>query len=74
LLLATYKFCEDSTMHAEPATVEVPVLKLPPDLVTEVGRHGASVAKRRNDFRVEGWKPSLFGRIVEKLVGPKDER
>ncbi len=53
-------------MHAEPATVEVPMLNLPPDLLTEVSRRGSA---NRTDFRVEGWKPSLIGRIVEKLVG-----
>jgi hypothetical protein len=63
---------EDRKMHADPATVEVPVLKLPPDLVTEVNRH-SSGKNKRDEFRVEGWKPSIFGRLVEKLVGPKDK-
>ena len=57
-------------MHAEPATVEVPALNLPPDLLTEVKRR----AQNKTDFRVEGWKPSLFGRLVEKLVGGKTAR
>jgi len=61
---------EDPTMHAEPATVEVPKLNLPPDLLTEVKRRG----KAKTDFRVEGWKPSLFGRLVAKLVGGKSGR
>lgn len=52
-------------MHAEPATVEVPQLKLPPDLLNEVTRRGSA----KTDFRVEGWKPSLFGRLVAKLTG-----
>jgi len=60
-------------MHADQATAEVPVLKLPPDLVTELNRHGTG-KKKREDFRVEGWRPSLFGRLVEKLVGPRDAR
>ena len=63
---------EDSKMHADPATAEVPVLKLPPDLVTELNRQGTG-KRKRDDLRVEGWKPSLFGRMVEKLVGPKDK-
>jgi hypothetical protein len=53
-------------MYAEPATVEVPKLNLPADLLTEVSRRGSA---NRTDFRVEGWKPSLFGRLFEKLVG-----
>jgi len=58
---------EDPKMHAEPATVEVPQLKLPPDLLTEVTRRGSA----KTDFRVEGWKPSLLGRLVAKLTGVK---
>jgi len=53
-------------MHAEHAMAESSKLNLPQDLVTEVKRHGAV---RKTDFRVEGWKPSLFGRLVEKLTG-----
>jgi hypothetical protein len=53
-------------MHAEPLTVEVPKLQLPADLVTELVRRGPTA---KTDLRVEGWKPSLFGRMVEKLVG-----
>jgi len=47
--------------------VEVPQLKLPPDLLTEVTRRGSA----KTDFRVEGWKPSLLGRLVAKLTGVK---
>jgi hypothetical protein len=53
-------------MHAEHATAESPKLDLPEDLVTEVNRRGGP---RKTDFRVEGWKPSLFGRLVERLMG-----
>jgi len=57
-------------MQPEPATVEVPQLNLPADLLKEVSRTGKA---SRTDFRVEGWKPSLFERLVEKLIG-KGER
>jgi hypothetical protein len=50
-------------MHAEP-TIEVPKLKLPADLLAEVGRRG----KIKPDFLVEGWKPSLLERLA-KLLG-----
>jgi hypothetical protein len=53
-------------MHAEPAMAESPKLELPQDLVTEINLRGP---KAKTDFGVEGWKPSLFGRLVEKLVG-----
>ena len=59
---------KDSTMHADTAvTAELPKLNLPPDLLTEVKRGGP---KSKTDFGVEGLnKPSLLGRLVEKLVG-----
>ncbi len=60
-------------MHADSVTAEVPTLKLPQDLVTEVSKR-ASSAKEKNAFRVEGWRPSLFGRLVEKLVTKAPER
>ncbi|HEY4211412.1 MAG TPA: hypothetical protein VGM84_08020 [Steroidobacteraceae bacterium] len=60
-------------MHADSATTEVPTLTIPQDLLTEVSKR-ASSAKAKNDFRVEGWKPSLFGRWVEKLVTKGAER
>ena len=49
-------------MQAE-QTVEVPNLKLPPDLIAEVGRRG----KIKPDFLVEGWKPSLLERLARML-------
>ncbi len=50
-------------------TAELPKLNLPPDLLTEVKRGGP---KAKTDFGVEGLnKPSLIGRLVEKLVGKK---
>lgn len=53
-------------MQPEPATVEVPQLNLPADLLKEVSRNGRT---NRTDFRIEGWRPSLFDRLVEKLIG-----
>ncbi len=52
-------------MHAEDATVENPKLNLPPDLMMALGRQRTP----KSDFRVEGWNPSLFGRLLEKLFG-----
>jgi hypothetical protein len=61
---------KDSTMHLDNAvTAELPKLNLPPDLITEVKRGGP---KAKTDFGVYGLnKPSLFARLVEKLVGKK---
>jgi hypothetical protein len=58
---------KDSTMQADTAaTAEVPQLNLPQDLLTEVKRGGP---KSKTDYGIEGLKPSLFGRFVEKLLG-----
>jgi len=53
-------------MHADSAvTTELPKLNLPQELLTEVKRGGRS----KTDFGVEAMKPSLFDRLVEKLLG-----
>jgi hypothetical protein len=59
-------------MHADSAaTTELPQLNLPQDLITEVSRRGA---KAKIDYGIEAMKPSLFGRLVEKLLGGKSGR
>jgi hypothetical protein len=46
-------------MQAERATLaDTEKFALPPDLPV-----------RRNDFQVEGWKPSFFGRMLELFAG-----
>jgi hypothetical protein len=53
-------------MHADSAaTTEMPKLNLPQDLLTEVKRGGA----KKTNYGIEGMKPSLLGRFVEKLLG-----
>jgi hypothetical protein len=58
------------TMRAEPAQAESPKLELPHDLLAAVSRTGAA---RKHDFRIEGWKPSLLGRVIE-LFAPRRSR
>ncbi len=58
-------------LHADDATVENPTLKLPPDLLNAVGRHASA---HKTDYRLEGWKPSLFGRLFDKLLGRSTTR
>jgi hypothetical protein len=53
-------------MFSEEATVEVPKLNLPPELVAEIARHNNN-GKRQPDFRVEGLKPSLMERLARML-------
>ena len=56
-------------MHDTAVTTELPKLNLPPELLTEVKR-----GKAKTDYGIEGMKPSLFGRFVEKLLGGKSGR
>ncbi len=55
-------------MHAERAIAETPKLELPQDLVAAVSRRGPA---RAHDFRVEGWKPSLLGRVLARIAGKR---
>lgn len=50
-------------MQAEPtiSMADTATLKLPPELLAELKRQD----KRKPDFQVEGWKPSL----IERLLG-----
>lgn len=52
-------------MQAEPNITmsDTSTLKLPAELLAELKRH----AKHKTDFRVEGWKPSLFDRLLGML-------
>ena len=50
---------------------EEPRLHLPADLLSELKRGGAAP---RTDMHVEGWKPSLLGRLVELLTGRRGAR
>jgi hypothetical protein len=52
-------------MRSEEATVEVPKLNLPPDLLAEVARRNGHT--RQSDFRVDGWKPTLLERLARML-------
>ena len=52
-------------MMTEDATAEVPQLKLPADLLAEVGRH---IKAGKTDFRVDALKPSLLERL-SRLFG-----
>ena len=54
-------------MQAERANLaDTEKLALPPDLLAELHRRPAA---RRNDFQVEGWKPSFLGRVLELFAG-----
>ncbi|MGH8258659.1 MAG: hypothetical protein ACREUG_03105 [Steroidobacteraceae bacterium] len=46
--------------------LDEPRLQLPADLLSELKRRGGGP---RTDMHVEGWKPSLLGRLVGLLTG-----
>jgi hypothetical protein len=53
---------KDHAMFSED-TIEAPALKLPAELLSEVGRR----KKQQSDYRVDGWKPSLLERLARML-------
>lgn len=55
-------------MRAEHAVADTSRLELPADLVAELERRGPPP---RDDMQVEGWKPSLFTRLIERLIGAR---
>jgi len=56
-------------MHAEPALADTQKLQIPPDLASALAKHSN---KPEMDYAIEAMKPSLFGRLIEKLIGPKN--
>jgi len=54
-------------MHAE-SLEDTQKLVLPQDLVSALN---SRAQKPKVDYGIEALKPSLFGRFVEKLIGPK---
>lgn len=56
-------------MHAEPAVADTQELKIPPELASALARRSN---KPETDYVIESLKPSLLGRLIEKLIGPKN--
>lgn len=56
-------------MPAEPAVADTQKLELPQDLVSALnsGSHNP-----KTDYGIEALKPSLLGRLIEKLIGPRN--
>lgn len=54
-------------MHAEPALADTQKLEIPQDLMRALGTH-----KPKTDYGIEALRPSFFGRLIEKLIGPKN--
>ena len=56
-------------MHPEPGTADNHKLELPPDLVRALN---SPAHKPKTDYGIEALKPSLLGRLMERLIGPKN--
>jgi len=54
-------------MHSEPGLADTQKLKIPEGLVSALGQH-----KPKTDYGIEALKPSFFGRLMEKLIGPRN--
>lgn len=52
-------------MRADPQTEDFK-LNLPADLLSALDRRPIAI---REDLRIEGWRPSFLGRILELLTG-----
>ena len=52
-------------MHAEPVS-DTQKLRIPQELANALGAH-----QHKADYGIEALKPSFFGRLIEKLLGPK---
>jgi hypothetical protein len=59
---------EDDKMHADPAMADTQKLELPHDLVAALN---SRANKPSTDYGIESLKPSLLGRLMEKLIGPR---
>jgi hypothetical protein len=56
-------------MHAEPALADTQKLEIPHELVNALN---SRAHKPATDYGIEALKPSIFSRLIEKLIGPKD--
>jgi len=56
-------------MHADPTLADTQKLEIPQELVSALN---SRTHKPVTDFGIEALKPSLFGRLIEKLIGPKN--
>jgi len=56
-------------MHAEPSLADTQKLHIPPELMSALN---SPTHKPKTDYGIEALKPSLFGRLVAKLLGSKN--
>ena len=56
-------------MHADPALADTQKLEIPKDLMSALN---SGAHKPKTDYGIEALKPSFIGRLMEKLLGPKN--
>jgi hypothetical protein len=56
-------------MPAETGLADTQKLEIPKDLMTALS---SGAHKPTTDYGIESLKPSFFGRLVEKLIGPRN--
>lgn len=56
-------------MPAEPTLADTQKLEIPTELMSVLN---SGAHKRKTDYGIEALKPSFFGRLIEKLIGPKN--
>jgi hypothetical protein len=55
-------------MPAEPALADTQKLQIPQELMSALN---SPSHKPKTDYGIEALRPSLLGRLMEKLLGPK---
>ena len=55
-------------MHAEPALADTQKLQVPTELMSALN---SGAHKPKVDYGIEALKPSLIGRLIEKVFGPR---
>jgi hypothetical protein len=56
-------------MPAEPALADTQKLEIPTELMSALN---SGAHKPKMDYGIEALKPSFLGRLIEKLIGPKN--
>ena len=54
--------------HSQPTLADTQKLEIPTELMSVLN---SGAHKPKTDFGIEALKPSFFGRLIEKLIGPK---
>jgi hypothetical protein len=56
-------------MPAQPTLADTQKLEIPTELMSVLN---SGAHKPKTDYGIEALKPSFFGRLIEKLIGPKN--